>query len=286
MTDFDYQEMEHLNYIEENAHLINKLDFYELDTLSELTSNTHDCILMLKGIKDLTSKDQIVVENIKPTILDLKRVIKKIKALAELRTSIDYTLKLLDTICNASQNLTDELSFLHDINTGLFGRSDYLDKSDFVYEKMYYFSEKYFNELILNITLFIKQFEQKGESKAKKKKSNDLIQDISELIQIVIYLAEKTLPFALFIRLPKVFKKCKAVGEKIEIKLQILYGTKKLIKMLPTIEKAEIELAELAIRYKDKPDKNISLEPIINKKDAAEELGHVLRSATRLFKLL
>ncbi len=176
---------------------------------------------------------------------------------------------------------------MYDIDTGIFGTSDYISKNNFEYEKMFYFSEKNFEDLILNIYLLISRFESEGETHSKKKaKTSYLIRDIQDLISIMEYLFDKNLPFTLFIRIPKAFKKCIKIGEKIESHLLLIIAARKLSNYKELIDNALVGLDEIAEKYIGKPKKKISLDALIFNKDGANELGEILRKTEPLFRLL
>lgn len=280
-------EIEHLNYIEKNSYLLAKLHLVGLDTISKITSETRNCLKVIKGIRSLSTYSSVIVENIKPVILDLNLLKKKINQLSLNRLTTDYVFDLLHTISKSSQNLVDELQFINDINTGFFAMSETISKDDFEFEKMYYFSEKNFSDLILNIYLLIKRFESDGEiSNKRKKTTNILIQDIQNLVGIVKHLSDKCLPFTLFIRPPEVFKKCNHFGEKIESQILMVVIARKLSKITESIDNAIVELEELAEKYKDKPNKKITLDAMIFRKNSANELGKILYKAEPWLRLL
>ncbi len=282
-----YQEMEYLKHIKENSHLLSKLHLAELDNIDIIASEARECLLILKEIKSFTRYSSVFVENLKPVIQNLKSLEKKIYQSSLNLLASDYIFDLLTNICKSSQHLINNQKFMYDVNTGIFGVSDHMSRGNFDFEKMYYFSEKNFEDLILNIYLLISRFESEGEPHSKKKvKTSNLIQDIQDLIGIVEYLSDKNLPFTLFIRIPKAFKKCIKIGDKIESHLLLIVVARKLRNYTELIENALVGLKELAKKYKNKPNKKISLDALVFNKDGANELGEILRKAEPMFRLL
>ncbi len=282
-----FQEMEYLKHIKENSHLLKKMHLAELDNIDIIASEARECLLILKEIKSLTYHSSVFVENLKPVIQNLKALEKKIYQSSLNLLASDYFFDILINICKSAQNLINNQKFIYDISTGLFGTSDYISKGNFDYEKMYYFSEKNFEDLILNIYLLVSRFESEGEPHSKKKvKISNLITNIQDLIGIVEYLSDKNLPFTLFIRIPKAFKKCIQIGDKIESHLLLIIVARKLRNYTELISNALLGLKEIAKKYKNKPNKKINLDALVFNKDGANELGEILRKAEPMFRLL
>ena len=286
MNTTEFQEMEQLNYIKSHSHLLSKLHLEELDHIVTITEMVRECIKIILELRIYTDKSSLLVENIKPVITQIELLQKKTLIVQNNLYNVSSIFDILNNISKSSQNLTDKLKFIQDINTGILGRKDYISNLDLEFENMYYFSEKNFEDLILNIYLLINRFENKGEAVTKKEEAGELISEINKLIEFVMYLADKCLPFTLFIRHPKIFEKCYFAGESIGKKLVLIHAAKKLLKFMPLLDEAIEGLEKLARKYKDKPNKKISLDAIVFRKDGADELGLFLRKTNALLKLI
>jgi hypothetical protein len=276
--------MDKIDYIEKNAGILDKLYLPAFNSLDNLLKESKQCVEIIEEIRRIIDSSRIMVKEINSIVSQLQELQVQLDGLLPDMKSIDDFYNVLTNLCQTSQNLFFTEKYLASVDVGLFG-DDVIDKSNFPTGLFYVFSEESYEKLVSSTVDLILLFRDEGYTEIYENNSyKKMISKIKELIQAILFIANRILPGSMFFYEPKISKHCRRVAQKLYDQLDYVTFASLLTNLYRVLTEAIEGLQNTERKFRAKPNRKIKLNSLFRTYDGAEELYTIINRAMTYIK--